>query len=156
MAVFPIIIAHLTTRFQPIVNFFDGNREGVNDITLLSQSIEVAPIPNPSGMILQESSVHLGPTNPQGRLRGEGNMAGLKLPAAFFCESHVIPQFPVKSVETTSKRTSGGQPVVGKANSLNELMTDYLCLQETCILCCNAGQSCVQRTRSYTDNQWRS
>ena len=134
MAVFPIIIAHLTTRFQPIVNFFDGNREGVNNIALSSRSIEVAPIPNPSGMIVQERLVHLGPTNPQGRLRGERDMAGLKLPALFLCESHVVPQFPVESVEAMSKRTSGGRPVVGKADSLDELMTDYLCLQESCIL----------------------
>ena len=60
MTVFPIIIAHLTTCFQPIVNFFDGNSEGVNDIASSSRLIEVALIPNPSGMILQERSVHLG------------------------------------------------------------------------------------------------
>ena len=78
--------------------------------------------------------VHLGLTNPQGGLRGEQDTAGLNLPAAFFRKSHIVSQFPVESVETTSKQTSGGRPVVGEADSLDELMTDYLCLQESCIL----------------------
>ena len=93
MTVFPIIITHLTTRFQPIVNFFDGNSEGVNNMASSSRSIEVALIPNPSGLILQERLVHLGPMNPQGGLRGEQDTAGLNLLAAFFLQ--ISCSFPV-------------------------------------------------------------
>ncbi len=53
-------------------------------------------------MVLEEQSIHLHPTNPEGQLGQEGNAAGLDLVAFLFCVPHVLTQLLVEFVQSPS------------------------------------------------------
>jgi hypothetical protein len=95
LAVLPKVVALISTGLEAEVYFLNGEGHGVQDIALPCHLLEVAPVFDPSCMILEEGSIDLRPMNPQRCFWGEWNPNRLHLATFLLRIMHILPKLLV-------------------------------------------------------------